>query len=336
MQMLVAAPASALLILLVFAGLVSASSNVGPSGATGVKVGVPFTGVWKGTPYGHSYYPSHWWKLPGTIRPGDKVQLAVDNRLGKDESVNFCLVPPVDDFDASDAFGTCSEEDPGVGYGSQDRIELTYEGASGRAFLVAWLDDYCCLDAEETVGSGYGQYTATIERTVSLVNLGITIPPAIPASFSLFAYLTYGDNTPAANGIPAFLQWRFAPSRGVDSPPFENVVTAFSAGGVATFTGTMPAIAQGSTVQMRACVAQPGGTDVLCGPSGKTSVETSTCYRALASRRARTRAVRRTQRRLKRARARHAKRAKRRLKRSLKRKRRKLAKAKRSVRIHCA
>lgn len=329
--------ASAALILVALAGPASASTNVGPSSATEVKQSVPFTGIWNGTPYGHTRYPSHWWRLPGTLRSGDSIQLAVDNRLGKKSDISFCLIPPVDDFGATDAFDPCREGYPGVGEGEQDRLQMTYDGgATGRANLAVWLDDDCCLSEGEKVEIGYGQYTITLEQIETLVNLGLEVPSSIPATFNLVSYLTYGDGSPAGNGIPAFLQWRVIPPSGVDPTPFENVVTAYSSGGLATFTGTMPPSAQGSKVQLRACVAQPGSTNVRCGASARTTVGVSNCYRALASRRARTRAFRRTKRKLRRARARNAGRAKRRLKRQLKKKRRTLAKAKRSVRIHCA
>ena len=44
----------------------------------------------------------------------------------------------------------------------------------------------------------------------------------------------------------------------------------------------MPAAAQGQRVQLRACVAQPGGIEVRCGASGRTLVAQSPCSVALA------------------------------------------------------
>lgn len=293
-----------------------ASPNTSPSKAKTVQVGVPFTGSWPGSE------GFHWWRLPTVVRPGDEVQLAVDVTNGT--GIDLCLVPPVDDFDAGDASEACSE----VFVGLLDRLVLPYDQSAGQPFLL--VKPGCCREENP------GTYTVTIERIVTLVNLGMAIPPQIPADFVLTANLTYGDNTPAADGISAFLQWRYLPA-GKDNPaPFVNVATALSSGGVATFVGAMPPEAQGGTVQMRACVAQPGGTDVRCGASAKTTVAVSACYRALLSRRAQTRSLRRAKRKLSRARARNAGWAKRRLERKLKVKRRKLAKAKHSVSVHCA
>jgi hypothetical protein len=290
-----------------------ASPNTSPSKAKTVQVGVPFTGSWPG-----SDASVHWWRLPTTLRPGDEVQLAIDNHQGLND---FCLVPPVDDFGAGDALDDCSSRELTIS--GLDRVVMPYDFSAGQPFLVVGLGE------ESTT------YSITIERIVTLVNIGMVIPPQIPASFVLAANLTYGDNTPAADGVPAYLQWRYEPADKDNPAPFVNVATALSSGGVATFAGSMPSEAQGGTVQMRACVAQPGGADVRCGAFAQTTVAVSACYRALVSRRARARAMRRTKRKLRRARARNAVRAKQRLKRKLKVKRRKLAKAKRAVKAHC-
>lgn len=300
-----------------------ASPNTGPSKAKTVKVGVPFTGNWPGTKGA-----THWWRLPTTLRPGDEVQLAVDAR---DETTYLCFVPPVDDFDVANALSNCDSRDFSVH--GLDRLIMPYDLAAGQPFLVVNTSDSWNSGILEYLSGG--SYTITIERIVTLVNLGMAIPPQIPANFVLTANLTYGDNTPAADGTPAFLQWRYVPADSDNPDPFVNVASALSSGGVATFVGAMPPEAQGGTVQMRACVAQPGGDSVRCGASGQTTVAVSACYRALVSRRARTRAFRSTKRKLRRARARNAGRAKRRLKRNLKVKRRKLGKAQRSVGIHC-
>jgi hypothetical protein len=310
-----------------------ASGNTGPSKAANVQVGAPFTGVWQGTPYDHGSYPNHWWRLPTILRPGDTIQIAVDNRLSRLDT-NFCLIPPVDDFGANNALSQYCPEFGGssVGDGEQNRLQMTYEGPSGQAYLVAWSDDYCCLDPGETVESGYGQYTVAIERITTLVNIGMAVPPALPSSFSLAAAVVYGDNTPAADGTPAFLQWRPVTVKGADPLPFTNVVAATSAGGVVTFNGTMPAAAEGQKVQLRACVAQPGGTEVRCGASGRTVIAESPCSRALQSQLVLARVVHRL--------ARHVRRhrpgpAKLRLKRKLKAKRHRLAQASRNVKLTC-
>lgn len=302
-----------------------ASPNTGPSTAQTVSLGVPFSGSWPGTKGAR-----HWWRLSTTLRPGDEVQLAVDSR---DEITYFCMVPPVDDFDASNALLGCDSRDFYVQ--GQNRVIVPYDLATGQPFLVAANSEYWGPSAiVEHIGGG--GYSVTIERIVTLVNIGMAIPSQIPSDFSLIANLTYGDNAPAADGIPAFLQWRYLPTDSATPEPFVNVATAVSSGGVATFVGAMPAAAQGGTVQLRACVTQPGGDAVRCGPSGEAAVAVSACSRALVSRRARTRAVRRTKHKLRQARARNAGRAKRSLARELKLKRRKLAKAKRSVTLHCA
>jgi len=312
---------------LVVAGLLasaaSAATNISPSSAKAVKLGVPFTGSWAGTKLVSGRGYTHWWRLPDVMRPGDELQLAIHNQGGAD--FNVCVVPPVDDFDASDALYGCGP--PHIDIGVQTRSVLSYEGSAGQPFLVVQEDD-CC-------GSLTGTYAITAERIISSVNIGMIVPSRIPASFTLMANLTYGDNTPGGDGIPATLQWRFLPASSDNPPPFTDIVTASSTGGIVTFAGTMPTEAQGGTVQLRACVAQPGGDSVRCGASAQTTVAVSACYRALVSRRARTRAFRRTKRKLRRARARNAVRAKRRLKRNLKVKRRKLAKAQRSVGAHC-
>lgn len=297
----------------------SASTNTTPSKAKAVKVGVPFTGNWPG-----SDASVHWWRLPTTLRPGDEVQLAVDT----DAYIDLCLVPPIDDFDAADSLSDCRNRE--VEVSGLDRLTMPYDLAAGQPFLAVSNDSYCCSLEDLS-----GRYTITLERIVTLVNLGMAIPPRLPASFVLFANLTYGDNTPAADGTLAFLQWRYQPADRDNPDPFVNVALASSVGGVATFVGTMPPEAQGGTVQLRACVEQPGGDSVRCGASGQTTVAVSSCYRALQSRRVFTRVVRRLQRRLRRARLRNAGGAKRKLKRKLKVKRRRLARAKRSVKIHC-
>jgi len=304
----------------VMASVASAANNIGPSTAKSVKIGVPFTGAWAGTKFVSGRGYTHWWRLPGVMRPGDETQVAVDNG-GVD--FNLCLVPPVDDFDANAAVSNCGP--PHIDSGIQTRSVLTYEGSTGQPFLVVQEAD-CC-------GSLEGTYTLTVERIVSVVNIGMVVPARLPASFSLTANLTYSDNTPAGDGIPAVLQWRFLPTSRDNPPPFADVATGFSAGGTVTFAATMPPEVQGGTVQLRACVAQPGGDSGRCGAASQATVAVSACARALASRRARTKAVRKLSRKLRRARARG--RVKPRMRLRMKQKRRQLAKAKRSVRVHC-
>ncbi len=301
--------------------IASAANNIGPSTAKAVKIGVPFTGAWAGTKSVSGRGYTHWWRLPGVMRPGDEAQVAVDNGGGVD--FDLCLVSPVDDFDANVAVSGCGP--PHIDTGVQTRSVLSYEGSTGQPFLVVREED-CC-------GSLEGAYTITVERIVTTVNVGMVVPRRLPASFSLTANLTYSDNTPAGDGIPAVLQWRFLPTSKSNPPSFADVATGFSAGGVVTFTATMPPEAQGGKVQLRACVAQPGGDSRRCGATASATVAVSVCSRALASRRAKTKVVRRLKRKLRRARA--GGRVKPGLRLELKAKRVQLAQAKRSVKAHC-
>ncbi len=314
----------------VSAGSAAASPNNAPSKASDVKVAVPFTGNWTGTVYQHGNSFNHWWRLPTALRPGDSIQLAVDNRLSN-RTLNFCLVSPVDDFGADAALEGCSSTY--VEPGQQSRISLTYGGGTGRAYLIAWISN-CCGDRGEAVPASYeaGQYTVTIEQIVQLVNIGLAIPASLPSTFTAIANLTYGDNTPAADGIPAFLQWRPVAPRGSEPAPFANLVTALSSGGTATFTGTVPTSSQGRKIQLRACVAQPGSTAVRCAESVRTAVAASPCSRALANQQTFGRVVRRLAKRLQRA---HSRVAKIRLKRKLRAKRQRLAVASRNVSTYC-
>lgn len=302
----------------------SASPNNGPTNAVAVKVGVPFTGSWPGSKEAFGGGLNHWWRLPGPLRAGDELQLAVDNRAGPE--ISLCLVPPVDEFGADDALVRCDAAS--LSAGRQDRWMMTYGEQTGLPFLVVFEDCDCEVPL-------FGNYTVTIERIITLVNAGLTVPRVLPSSFSLNASLTYGDNTAVADGVPAHLQWRFLAPRGDDPEPFVNVVTASSSGGSVTFSGTMPSHAQGRTVQLRACVTQPGSDTVRCGPSGRSTVTISPCTRAQNSELSYSRAVNRLKRKLRRAKARGATLAKRRVKHRLTAKRRKLAQAKRSVKAHC-
>jgi hypothetical protein len=322
--------AMAAMALLALPAAAQASSNNAPSKAMNVQVGIPFSGVWPGTVFQHGNSFNHWWRLPQVIRPGDKVQVAVDNRLGA-ESLHLCLVPAVDDFGADAGINECTS-DVNFGPGQQSRTTLTYEKASGQAFLVAWIWGSCCYGPGDANTDEDGQYTATVEQITSLVNIGLAVPPTLPTSFSLAGSVIYGDNAPAADGTAAVLQWRPVAVRGTTPVPFANLVHSTSVGGVVTFAGAMPVAAQGERVQLRACVGQPGGPEVRCGASGRTLVAESACSRALDNQLVLARVVHRLARHVRRLRAGPAKL---RLKRKLKAKKRKLAKANRSVKAHC-
>jgi hypothetical protein len=317
------------LALLALPAAAQASSNNAPSNAVNVQIGKPFTGVWPGTVYQHGNSFNHWWRLPSIIRPGDTVQVAMDNRLS-DETVYLCLLPQIDDFAADSWLEQCRSE-PYFGSGQQSRTTLTYQGPAGQGFLVAWISG-CCYERGQADEDSDGQYTATIERITSLVNIGLAVPPALPTSFTLQGSVIYGDNTPAADGTPAVLQWRPVAVKGTDPVPFANLIYANSLGGVVTFSGVMPVAAQGQKVQLRACVAQPGSDAVLCAPSGRTLVARSACAQALDNQLIWTRVVSRLAKRVRHHRAGPAKL---RLKRKLKAKRHKLAKANRNVKVLC-
>lgn len=307
-----------------------ASSNNAPSNAVNVQIGKPFAGVWPGTVYQHGNSFNHWWRLPAVIRPGDTVQVAVDNRLSS-RTIHLCLIPTVDDFAADTWIEQCSYE-PYFEAGQQSRTTLTYQGPAGQGFLVAWISRGCCYERGEADEDSDGQYTATIERITSLVNIGLAVPAALPTSFTLQGSVIYGDNTPAADGTAAVLQWRPVAVKGTDPVPFANFIYANSVGGVVTFSGAMPVAAQGHKVQLRACVAQPGSDGVLCAPSGRTLVARSACAQALDSQLIWVRVVSRLAKRFRNHRAGPAKL---RLRRKLKAKRSKLAKANRNVKLLC-
>lgn len=317
--------------LLALSATASASPNNSPSKAVTVQLGKPFAGVWPGTVYQHGNSFNHWWRLPAVMRPGDTVQFAIDNRLSS-RTLHFCLIAPVDDFGADAALERCGSE-PAISPGQQSRATLTYEGSAGQPYLVAWISLGCCEytrgDPDEDPD---GQYSVTIEQIAQLVNIGMAVPPALPASFALGASVVYGDGTPVADGVPGVLQWRPVAPRGSDPLPFANLATGTSVAGGITFAGTFPPEAQGQKVQLRACVTQPGGPEVRCGTGARTLVAESACSRALDNQLVLSRVVHRLTKNVRRLRAGPAKL---RLKRKLKAKRRKLAQANRNVKLHC-
>ena len=163
----------------------------------------------------------------------------------------------------------------------------------------------------------------------------MVVPLSLPAAFALTANLTYGDNAPAADGIPAWLQWRTVAARKSEEVPYADVVGARSAGGTLGFAGVMPPQAEGAEVELRVCVAQPGGVNLRCGADAKTTVSRSRCSLALSNQAAYHAVLNRLGRKLRRAKRRHQGRAKRTLKRQIKFKREKLEKADRAVQAHC-
>jgi hypothetical protein len=310
-----------------------ASTNNAPSTSTAVNVGVPFSGNWPGTVLAHGSDFNHWWRVPSTIRPGDTVDLAVDNR-GSLQSLHFCLVPPVDDFGAEQAIGGCSEETY-ISGGRQDRVQLTYSGTSGQGYLISSMSS-CCRDVGAVAGNGYGQYTVVIERIVTKVTPGLVVPAVVPASFSVAASMVYGDNAPVVDGVGARLEWRYQPERGKAPSPFTPLSDTFSAGGSAVFNASLPQEARGRAIQLRACAAQPGGSSAICTADQKTSVEVGgpspTCVKARALQRTHGRKLSRLKTRTRRLKAKRAVvrgKSRRRTTRQLRRTKRKVRTAKR-------
>ena len=235
-----------------------ASSNVAPSSAVGVGLGVPFSGSWPGT--GRSQ-PScnrgngqfcHWWRLSPLLRRGDKVTLAVDHSAGDrgTAQLSLCLLSPVDDFDANAAVGGCQWTN--TAYIAQDRETLTYAGATGQAFLV--VNAGCCSGSPAKSG---GQYTATVERVTTRVDIGAVPPNRVARAFRYTASVRYGDNTTAADGLRGVLEWRRA--KGTPGPrSFKRFSSATSSSGRLSFRAKLPRTAR-RKLQLRACVQQPGG-----------------------------------------------------------------------------
>lgn len=284
-----------------------ASPNNAPSKSTPVNVGVPFSGNWPGTvvAHGDGFGYNHWWQLPATIHPGDSVEVAVDNRASED-FLHFCLAPPVDDFGADQALDVCTN-DVYIGGGRQDRVQLTYSGASGQGHLITSV---CCGGIGAVASADYGQYTLVIERIVTKVTPGLIVPAVVPASFSVAASMVYGDNTPVADGVGARLEWRYRPKRGSSPSPYTPLVATYSAGGAATFHAVLPRAAQGRAIQLRACAAQPGGTAAICTANQNTTVQVArsspACVTAKKLRAQRSRAVSRWKGKVRDAKARRA------------------------------
>jgi hypothetical protein len=313
-----------------------ASPNNAPSKSTPVSVGVPFSGNWPGTVVAHGSSYNHWWQLPATVRPGDSVELAVDNRAS-DNTLYFCLVPPVDDFGADQALDGCPAESY-IQAGRQDRVQLTYTGVSGQGHLITRLS--CCSSVGSVASASFGQYTVVIERIVTKVTPGLVVPAVVPAAFGVGASMVYGDNTPVADGVGARLEWRYQPERGRLPSPYVPLVDTYSTGGSATFNANLPPEAQGRAIQLRACAAQPGGSIAICTADQSTTVEAGgpspACIAAGAVRKAHSSAVSRLKGKVRRLAAKRAVvrgKAKRRATRQLRKNTRKLRAAKRRLAI---
>lgn len=309
-----------------------ASPNNSPTTSTPFGIGVPFSGNWPGTVVAHGHSYNHWWRTPTVLRPGDSLQLAVDNRLGT-ETVSFCLLPPVDGFDADNVLeDKCNSDDNFyVPPERQDRAQMTYGATTGQAHLVAYR---CCYSVGSTA-SGGGQYTVVVERIVTRVVPGLVVPSLIPATFTVSSAMVYGDNAPVTDGTGARLEWRYRAERGRTPSPFIPLADAFSVGGAATFTGTLPPEAQGRAVQLRVCAGQPGGDTAVCTAEQNTVVQAGpnpACVAAKSLRAKRSRAVSKWKGKLRVAQTRRGKRA---AKRKLRVAKQRLAAARRGVRSNC-
>ncbi len=266
-----------------------AIENTSPSKAAAVSVGVPFAAT------GENGKPDVW-RLDSLVRPGDKVQFAVDNTHGS-EDVDVCLFGPTDDYGYDDEVNaSCDglfDDRPGafgVRSGRADRAVATYSRAAGMPFIrVSSLYDRV------------DNYTITVERIVRTINIGAVPPTQVGRNFSYTASLRYADNTPAADGTPVVLQWR-GTKRTPGPGSFTTLASSPSTGGQAIFNAILPTIAD-RKIALRACVADESDADrcttaatVRVAPSASAS-----CLRAKAkvrSLRRRVRALRRHARKL--------------------------------------
>ena len=232
------------------AGPASASPNGGPGTAPLVQFGAPFSGQWAGTPNTHrlsragSEYPTHWWRIASYVRTGDQVQIAVDNSRG-DTDVALCLLPSVDDYGADSALGACEKRERRVSKGRLDRLVIPYAGSSGQPLLVFYG------------GFRSGGYSATIERVIVRVKIGINSVTRVRRKFTHRAVVRYGDGTRAADGTVGVLQWSRS-GRNPGPKSFTKLAGARSVKGTLRFKAKLPKYTRNS-VMLRSCVIQPGG-----------------------------------------------------------------------------
>jgi len=236
----------------------SAGTNTGPSTAVEVVPGVPFSGEWAGTPRQHisdccDYW--HFYRPAFGLRTGDSVQLALDNSRNPGNHLQICLVSPTDEFGATDVLGRECRENAGADAeaGAMARRTLVYRPAQPNGFLVAEAFDS---------GEPTGQYTITVERIITRVNIGFVPPARTGRTLRISAALRYGDNTPVTDGIPATLEYRPIDRR-APRRPFRTIARSTSQGSSAAFSARLPGAAT-PVVQLRACAEQPGGTKPRC------------------------------------------------------------------------
>jgi hypothetical protein len=239
-----------LLLTTVATGEAAAAPPTKPSAAAQLAVGIPYSST-----IDRDVAAQEWLKLPQYMRPGDSLTLASDSSRS---SIRYCLVPVIDDFDAADTATACD----GPGYPSEfdhadvssgmyrRTIEWSRQAGPGM-LLVAPGCGFC--------GADVWTYSVTIEQVITRVNIGTARLERSPRNVALTASATFGDNTPAADGIAGQLLWRIG-----SSDDLQPLAQATTAGGQLAFGGTLPQEAAGKTVELSACVNQVGGGDPRC------------------------------------------------------------------------
>ena len=228
----------------------AAAAPTKPSAAVQLTLGVPYSST-----IDRDVAATEWLKLPQYMRPGDSLTLASDSSRS---SIRYCLVPVVDDFDQADTEEACD----GPGYTSEFthadvdsgkfRRTLEWSRPAGPGMLLVAPGCGFC-------GADVWTYSVTIEQAITRVNIGTARLGRSPRNVSLIASATFGDNTPAADGIPGQLLWRMG--SGADLQPLAQATTA---GGQLAFSGNLPQEAAGRTVDLSACVNQVGGGEPRC------------------------------------------------------------------------
>jgi hypothetical protein len=242
--------ASVLLAVAAAAPSAAVAAPTTPSTAFQLTVGVPYTST-----IDRSKAATEWLKLPAYMRPGDSLTFTSDSSYS---SIRYCLVPSIDDFEQKDTERACD----GPGYTSAFAHEDVTQGKFRRTLewseqagpgllLVAPGCGFC--------GHDIWTYSVTIEQVITRVNIGTPTLERSSRSISLTAAATFGDNTPASDGIPGHLLWRTG-----DEGQFQSVGQATTADGRLVFNGTLPPQAAGRTVQISACVDQVGGGEPRC------------------------------------------------------------------------
>ena len=224
----------------------ASAAPTSPSSAGPLAVGLPFSEF---VPRAEYY---HWLRLPQGLRNLDQMQLAVDVSDG----ARLCLAGPADDFDEQRIEEACNDADNDLGNvwtyaeSGKSRQTLAWRGTPAAEYLV--VKD----------NAGYGiTYSVTVERIVERVNLGLPAMTRTPLRVALRAATAYGDNTPAADGIAGYLEWRAVKGR---PATWKRIGSATVSGGALELGGKLPKSVRGRKVRLRACVDQPGGDRPRC------------------------------------------------------------------------